>query len=246
MIFAFAIAAALAGGVAAGPAPADPQPCDPRIVAAVAAEATVDLATAPDALVDQACRPFPSRLHTVIAAIALRRSEDVVDVHLVLWQEDEARIEARGVEAIEEDASLEVTGVGIDTARYRLASDVRAFGLDVEGYSRASCADGGIGPERRLFVQDGARLRRVLGPLELSSWYLLSSGNDMCHRADPEPPTIIETYDRTIALGTGTSHGYRDLVVTVVASRDDGQPSKLAPFVHTLRYDGLEYPLQSF
>jgi hypothetical protein len=223
----------------------DLQGCDPRIVAAVVAETRVDLATEPDIMVGQACKAFPSRPHTVIAAVGLRRSQEIVDVHLALWNESASRIEARGVEPIEEDASLKLTSVGIDTAPYRLAPDVRAFGVDVDGYSQANCADGGVGPARRLFVQDGARLRRVLGPMNLSTWWLLSSGNDVCHHADPEPPTIIESYERTIALGPHTSHGYRDLVVTILASRDDGQASMLPPLVHVLHYDGREYPTKS-
>jgi hypothetical protein len=243
------LATARVGAAIQRPTPTPtPQDCDARIVAAVAALAGVDIGGPhADRLISAACKPFPSRPHTVIAAVGLRRTEDVVDVHLVLWNEVDGRIEARGVEAIEEDAALELheDSLGIDTARYRLAPDVRAFGLYVGGTSQASCPDGGFGDERRLYVQEGAHLRRVLGPMDTTTWQILIPGRDMCHPQAPERDAILENYDSTVSIGAGSSHGFHDLIVTITPWRDDGKRPKLQPFVYTLRYDGREYPTQA-
>jgi hypothetical protein len=231
-----------AAGFAAEP---DAPACDPAITAALAHQADVDLGTAAEGtLVAQDCRRFPSRPGIVIAAVAFRRGEDLVDLRLALWDANRGRIEASGVERIEEDRSLELVegSVEIDTAPYRLAPDVRAFGVDLTSTYLPNCGDGGIGATRSLYVQEGDALRRVLADRFVSTWMFLSRGNDRCNHADVEAETVIETYDLTLAIGPGSSHGFHDVVVTVTPSRDDGKPSKLRPFVHTLHYDGHEYP----
>ena len=57
---------------------------------------------------------------------------------------------------------------------------------------------------------------------------------------------IFERYDVTIALGPPGRGGWRDLVLSATAHRDDHQPSRLKPLHVRVPYDGRVYPLGDY
>lgn len=129
--------------------------------------------------------------------------------------------------------------LGIDTARYQLAKDNRAFGV------LAGSTSGRRPPVGEtvlsLFVQDGPKLRQVLSGLAV-----IESRGDVW-ACDSE---AIETTHRRLKIGTSHSHGWADLVVEStreISAVDEEKPncnsvSGKASVVR-LRFDGQRYPV---
>lgn len=141
---------------------------------------------------------------------------------------------------------LEPGGIGylrIDTARYDVAPNLRAFGLDIKsGYSH-NCGDGGAGEERTLYVQDKDSLRPILHLPYMSSWTYIKSADNRCG-ADSDVE-IIENVNYSIEPGINEANGYRDLIITANSSRTDGKPTGKDKFSYTLSYDGNKYPTEA-
>ena len=131
-------------------------------------------------------------------------------------------------------------GLGIDTARYRLNEQVRAFGIRsfFEGTSRAN-PDGQTW--LTLYVRDGKTLRPILEKLVVESssgeWDTRCNG----HFSDSKS---------TVAVAKTRSQGYADLIVTTVATDSEAleqgadcttASSHTRTATTTLRYDGQRY-----
>ncbi|MDI1260458.1 hypothetical protein [Aquabacterium sp.] len=138
------------------------------------------------------------------------------------------------------------TSLSIDTARYDLAPDVRAFGVRMDIGHSPKCADGGTSRYLTLLVPDGLGLRPVLKRQPLRVWTVakwnLTDNIDAC-----SIDTVTEA-DLILTLGPSSSHGWRDLNVTArIQSRgpgqqDNGQRPSRKKTVTTLHYDGERYP----
>lgn len=131
-------------------------------------------------------------------------------------------------------------GLAIDTARYRLAPGIRAFGVRAT-HSSSSRANPAGTTELNLYVHKNGRLQMVLAGLITSStrgeWDTNCTGE-------------FSQTESTIEVGKTTSHGYADLLVRTTttgsqqrAENDDCVETTLAPVVtqDTLRYDGNAY-----
>jgi hypothetical protein len=129
----------------------------------------------------------------------------------------------------------------LDTAAYDLAPGVRAFGLDIATGAPRGCAAAGSGARRSLFVSQGRVIRPVLQDLPMSEWQLIQRGRSECTDSGAPELTITENFTATLALAPGTTHGYRDLVVTGAASRDDGHLDERPAFRGVLKWDGRIY-----
>jgi hypothetical protein len=145
--------------------------------------------------------------------------------------------------------NLESGNLRIDTGRYFLSKHVRAFGLDITGGYQPSCADGGIGAERILYVREGNKIRPVLygedgDGLTMSYWYFIQRGNDRCNDAADDIATIIESFDLNLSVADTSTNGFHDLLVTAKSSRDDNKKSRRKPFHYVLKYDGKKYPIK--
>lgn len=146
----------------------------------------------------------------------------------------------REAHALDSDA-IRVSGLVLDTARYRLDERTTAFGLRVN-YSGSSRANPYSSTSLSLFVPDGAQLRPVLRRLQVA----LERGE-----WDTECAGEFEAVQRTVAIDAKRDNGYAGLSVasTATASRnafgDDRQcDSTESPPRKTrerLRYDGREY-----
>jgi hypothetical protein len=138
-----------------------------------------------------------------------------------------------------EDA-VRIGAIKVDTARYALAGDARAFGVRVirQGSSRANPYSS---ETLTLYVPQGPRLAKVLDGLETTlergEWDTNCAGN-------------FETVRGSLSIARSTSHGYADLLLrqTRTQSRSTPQgeecvtqerPAKFTSM--TLRYDGTIY-----
>jgi hypothetical protein len=237
---------------------ADEQACDAATLSALGRHLKVahfvfdlnDFGTDPaGVIISAACKRMPDDQHLVLVAAAWEaHQEDSKRLAIGVVDTSAGTVVAARQEDIYEDASTQVNNgsLRLDTAPYELAPGVRAFGLDFFSDDR-SCGEGSLGPTRTLYVREGRTLRPVLEGLYLSqSWYL--RGNQPRCAGDPkEADTAInESYDVTIGLGAAGKGGWRDLMLTVTARRDDHKPSTHKPLHARVPYDGASYPLKAF
>ncbi len=199
-----------------------------------------------------ACRSWPGTPGRSVVVLPLPRpgaepgaTEFDLDV-LVVQQADNGNTERSTIAArlfepkvLLEDA-VRIDDIRIDAARYPLAPEVRAFGVRVR-YSGTSRALPYSSETLMLYVQQGDRLRRVLGGLEVamerSEW-------------DPGCRATFEQMRGALSIAPERSHGLADLLlrrthVTGRASFVDGDciERSAAPRFDTvlLRYDGNRY-----
>ncbi len=141
--------------------------------------------------------------------------------------------------ALSEDA-VRISEIKVDTARYTLAGDARAFGLRIvrQGSSRVNPYSN---ETLTLYVPRGPRLAKVLDGLELTlergEWDANCAGN-------------FETVRGSLSMARSTSNGYADLLLrqTRTETRSSAQgeecvtqerPAKFSS--RMLRYDGTAY-----
>ncbi|MDL5595725.1 hypothetical protein PGC34_06850 [Pseudomonas kribbensis] len=131
----------------------------------------------------------------------------------------------------------------IDTARYRLASDVRAFGLRSDFSIHLSSANPYSRTDLALYVREGAKLRPVLEGLVIRKVFGEGSGD--CENKDTQ-------IRRTVEIGPSSHNGFADLIVSssgsVSSSTQSGKEcvSKTTDLKNTqitLIYDGKQYTI---
>ena len=138
------------------------------------------------------------------------------------------------------DDAIRIEELRIDTTRYRLARDARAFGLRVR-YQGSSRAHPYARETLSLYLPQGPRLARVLDSVEMSlqrgEWDLRCAGS-------------FEAARGSLSLGPDISNGHADLVLhrtrTESMQRPLGdecvtqeQPARFDSV--TMRYDGSVY-----
>lgn len=221
-----------------------------------------------DSLVASACKKTTKGNENTIVALALNNgkesdvdsSEQQKDLVLALVNSDETNVIGSYKSVIQEGATL-IIGSGslkIDTARYDLTSEIRAFGVDFSSsLSPSNCAhDGWTGNSKNLYIFDGSIIKKVLGG---SDGLLLSSSAyvkelDRCGdkyqlMLDKGYKDIIENFSTTISVGNDSTNGFKDLILTSSSTYEiDGKKSKSKrkPLTVNLHFDGNEYPLSDF
>jgi len=193
-----------------------------------------------------ACRAVPAAHGRLVAAAYRSGHQD--DLLLVIAQIDAAgNVGAAFKGAMDGDPALRIVSgsLWLDTAAYDLAPGVRAFGLDVTSGAPRSCSGMGSGARRSLFVAQGRFIRPVLQDLPMSEWSLIQRGRSACTDSSAPELTITENFAARLSLAPTSTRGWRDLVVTGVASRDDSHPDDRPPFSATLTWDGRIYAIDA-
>jgi hypothetical protein len=198
------------------------------------------------------CQPWRGFAGRFVVVLPLPRPSNEQGVRhfdldvLVVQQADNGNTERATVvsrlfepSALSEDA-VRISEIKVDTARYTLASDARAFGVRVvrQGSSRVNPYSN---ETLTLYVPRGAKLAKVLDGLELTvergEWDANCAGN-------------FETLRGGLSIADSTSHGYADLLLreTRTETRSSSQgdecvtqerPAKFSS--RMLRYDGAAY-----
>ncbi|HEX7866833.1 MAG TPA: hypothetical protein VF555_17890 [Variovorax sp.] len=145
-------------------------------------------------------------------------------------------------EALDEDATTSIQDIRIDTSRYVLSPEARAFGLRVR-YRGSNAPGSPLASETvRLYVHHGKQLRQVLQEIELDhdhgGWDSTCTGH-------------FEKLRTMLSVGKSSSNGFAELQLsrTLLQSRaqeqeDQGCVEKALPpkfNTVTLRYDGERY-----
>jgi hypothetical protein len=248
------LAFALAGALPAHAAADDPE-CGAAELAVLGRELRIDHFVpgpadfgqdANGVVVASSCRKSPDDPRLTLAAVAWdAHAED--SKALVVAVIDESASLALLEDKIGEDAATQVTSgsLRLDTAPYRLAPGVRAFGVDALP-ADASCGDGGSGASRTLYVREGKALRPVLQGLTMSEYRYVRGNQARCVSDPTQAETaIVEDFKVSIGLGVPGKEGWRDLVLTGTSKRSDHKPGRRPLHVH-VRYDGGGYPLDTF
>jgi hypothetical protein len=247
--------------LAAAPAvqAADNQPCGDDIVTAVARWA--DIASARIAardtnrlVVASACKVMPNAPETTIAAVAFdslpksKNPDESNKLQVVALIEGD-QVVAAEKSVVEEDAATEIgeDSYRIDTARYQVSPDLRAFGVVFTSSARgASCPDADADEELTLWVREGNHIRPVFGT-NLRGW--VSVEGEAC--APGVGDASSEEARMTIAVEKTLSHGFADLSITAHITKSQRKNGAYADtgkrtartIVH---YDGKTYGIDMF
>ena len=141
---------------------------------------------------------------------------------------------------IEEDAETEVGSFRIDTARYQLTKNVRAFGVIFNSSARGpSCADGRYSQQLTLYTQQNSKLMPLLN-LPLVTTLVLKG----C-LGQSAVKSIWETANLSISVTKSESNGYVDLLLTTKIVRefdDEAKPAvKKKDEKRLMRFNGETY-----
>ncbi len=203
-------------------------------------------------VVAAACKPWPDDPALQVVAVAYTEAGDSAEpgergLSLLVGQLDSTSgtLRTRFDGSIEEDAMVEIDSASlwIDTARYRLAPDVRGFGLIIGSVARgASCPDAWSYDDFSLYAPQGDRLNEVFRTY-LRQWTTLEGV--VCGTGGR---VVIERSQLTLAMGNDSHHGFADLVVSSKVQREEqGEDIGAAKTVRTtVSYDGKRYPFEEF
>jgi hypothetical protein len=192
-----------------------------------------------------ACRAAPAYHGRLVAAAYRSGHQD--DLMLVIAVVDSAtgQVGASFKGNLDTDPAVKIVSgsLWLDTGAYDLAPGAHAFGLDVTSGLPRGCAGVGSGARRSLFVSQGRFIRPVLQDLPMSEWALIQRGKSQCTDGSAPDQTITENFTTTLALAPTSTRGYRDLVVTGTASRDDGRLEERPVLRGVLKWDGRVYSI---
>ncbi len=147
----------------------------------------------------------PGRTLAALVFIEKKDGDDETTYGLEVLSADGGTIESHIYEsaAISSDA-VQFDGLGLDTARYQIATATRAFGVRVK-YLGSSRIYKYWSTELNLYVDDGQKLRKVLGGLEVDKVNGEWDGN--CEGNSSETTS-------TVAIGKASNKAYASLEVT--------------------------------
>lgn len=239
-----------AGAHAAGPAA--PRDACPLQTLYALTEAGLLPADRDTPLVAQACRVWPFDPSLALAAVAYPLSdsdgvgERALRLVIAVLDAQDARLLSVRQSDLGEDAAFALAedGLLLDTARYDLASGVRAFGVVLRSSAPgASCPDARYNDALTLYVRDGEALQPVF-----------SSNLDFWTRVEGEPCSwargqrlVTEEAGLTIGVEPTTRNGYADLRVMANVTRIESiTGSDVETGTHRrdsriVRYDGARY-----
>ncbi len=157
-----------------------------------------------------ACRVWPADTRLTLIAVPLLGPEEAngdvqagdLDILVIDSNTLQARAALRLADAVSSDA-IRVDGIYLDTARYRLDADTRAFGVRVtrSGSSRANP----FGEEQlQLFVHDGSRLQAITNPIVMQS-----NGGEWDTNCTGE----FQQRSRTLEVGPTPAQGWATLYI---------------------------------
>ena len=240
------------------PAHADEaQPCDSTTIKAVA-----DWVGVQKGAYDAACKVMPNAPRTTIAAMAFYSGEVVAGDGVVYGRRflqvialvEAGKVVAASHSTLEEDSGFGFRSYRIDTARYILSGDVRAFGV-VLHYDPGThkCINASAGEyELTLWIREGENLRPIFGT-NLHGWVQVKgelcpySGWYVNDGEDADTPHVSESAEMTISIEKTSSHGFADLAITARVTRESITLTLMKRTVRTvLKYDGKSYGINMF
>ncbi|KQZ66540.1 MULTISPECIES: hypothetical protein [unclassified Lysobacter] len=193
-----------------------------------------------------ACKVWPASPDKTLIAVMLQHQntfddEGSADLELLVADSMHERIAQRYREndALQSDA-IRITGLALDTARYRLNESTTAFGVRVNS-ANGSRANPYSSTRLSLYVLDGVTIRPVLRDIEMDA-----DNGEWDTRCDGE----FHSSRSTLAVDGKRDHGYAGLILRTVdkSTRQSLKGDECAESVaesetrsERLSYDGREY-----
>lgn len=197
-------------------------------------------------IVSEACKSWPHDINFLLVAFAYDKGvENEKSLLVAMLDKKTLEIIADFKAVISEDAVTEAgqNSLQLDTAKFQLTGDIRAFGLHFNSSARgASCAEGVAWDELTLFVQEKNKLRPIL-KMEMQFQNALNGciGSATGH-------DIWEYGRRTISIAKTKSNGFADLLITETISVDANTEeipksinTKKKVRTYLMKYNGKEY-----
>ncbi|MDR2365705.1 MAG: hypothetical protein LBD68_07615 [Zoogloeaceae bacterium] len=194
-------------------------------------------------IVSQACRIWPYAPEYTLAALAYDEGvENEKNIVVAIIDRERKRVISSKQWKIEEDALTEIGeySLKLDTARYQLAGNVRAFGLRFQSSATgASCPDARFGDTLILLFPQGKSLRQVL------DLYMYHQRAIQGCLSGQVPNVIWEEAVLAVGIENTRTNGFYDLRVTASISpgsneEPTGSAKKRVERV-ILRYNGKHY-----
>jgi hypothetical protein len=241
-------AAAAAAEAARPPTPEQLQTCSADTIATVGVRFKVAKFTMRNegegdgVLMAAVCKRWPALPDLDIAAFAYDAGVEEEKQQLtVLLERRTGKIVSALRETVQEDATMRLRGLSIDTARYQLAPGGLAFAVDIlTDTPQHYCATHSYGDLRSLYVREKGALRAVLSGQLLSESMIDESVHAVeCGEAAedaPEPATIVTR--NALAIASTRSKGYADLVLISKIGPEGGKATTRKRLMH---YDGTQY-----
>ena len=190
----------------------------------------------------EACKIWPYKPDLLLVAIAYDEGvEYEKSLFIAVIDKKTRQVVSSLKQAIYEDATTEVgeRSLRLDTARYQLANDVRAFGVRFNSSARgASCGEAYWNDELTLLVPEGKDLRPVTS-LNLYQQRWLEGCPAATSSARWEDATL------TVDMDKASTNGLFDLVITarITVNSMGTATGKTKDRIeqHRLRYDGATY-----
>lgn len=195
------------------------------------------------------CKEWPDDKSKMLAVIAYEppkypeSTNYELPFHIAMVNASTLKILSHYRGSISEDAVTHVNeySLQLDTARYFLTKDVRAFGLRVQGNVEPRFSEGGSDDYLSLYVFEGKEIRPVLTGLPMRRWVYEGDIPGVYQGIPADGTTDNHTTkvtNFTLGIAQTTSHGFADLLIT---AKTRGRKKILT---HRLRYDGKSYPFE--
>lgn len=183
-------------------------------------------------IISGVCKPWPNDQAKTIAAFAFDAGvEYEKQLIIALVDTAQGRLIASDKSSIDVDAATEVDSysLALDTARYVLADNIRAFGLRMHTSKERCTYDGGDDDALTLFVVDSESLRPVFG-FRMSHWKY-GRGN----RCGGVKEVVRKDANLFVSVEPTVSKGFADLLITAKANVGS------KPLRVKIQYDGKQY-----
>ncbi|BCG95163.1 hypothetical protein [Mesorhizobium sp. 131-2-1] len=196
------------------------------------------------------CKIWPAHDDVLLVAVPLIDSakssdgEHVGDIELLVFDMNSSQVRQRLLQpGLLNDDAIAIRKIEFDTGRYRLASDVTAFGLRIE-MANHSQPNPFRETDFRLYALTRDALRLVLDGLVVDSFG--GEGDASCAGS-------FHSSQASLSMRSASHHGYHDINVRDRMNTDepspdkDGEcqshPGKPVKQTYRLRYDGSRYPV---
>lgn len=229
------------------------QPCAANVNAAIAQHLGLEPAALATRTVAAACKANPDNRAEILTTQAILapgytaetygdNSDDTPQWQWLVARVRDGRVQEAFSSTEEIDAALDIGGLTLDTAPYRLNGQTRAFAVRFSNRAPGpSAPEAGKSEEFHLFASVGGQLRHLAG-FATDPW----EGSDLDADVKKKCPACVrqQAGDFVMDVDKKSAHqGFADLSVSARLSGDDanGAESPLGRATVALRYDGQRY-----
>ena len=185
---------------------------------------------------DFTCKYWDNNNSKIILAFTYSNGITDTEYKLIVAIVSKSKILSSYSETVDQNAFtyIESGSLKIDTAKYQLSNETRAFGLRINAEHNSCGHERGASNDFRFFVVEGDQLKKILSGISLSQWQIEDTENS-CSPSD----VIVDTTESYISVSPNSTNGFHDLIIRSKHSNSNKVDAS------TLRYNGKIYPLNT-